>query len=244
MNIRNLAYTFTLTLFLAVSPFCNSEESRPNTLAQSEKEEGWVLLFDGKTPEGWRGYRREDMPPGWKVINGALVRVSGGEGGLGAGGGDDLITIEQYKNFELKLQWKISPGGNSGILYHVTEVTPASWRNAPEMQVLDNAAYVGRDPKQLAGALYDLYAAEKDVARSAGEWNRVRLRVNDGRVEHWLNGEKIVEYEIGSDEWKQRVANSKFKDLPHFAKAEAGHICLQDHSNRVSFRDIKLRPLE
>jgi hypothetical protein len=141
----------------------------------------------------------------------------------------------------LVLDWKIVAGGNSGILYHVSEDAVTSWHVAPEMQVLDNTKYPNRSKKELAGACYDLYAPTKDVTRPVGEWNQAQLVVNDSRVEHWLNGEKIVTYELGSDDWNARVAASKFKDKPKFAVQRKGHICLQDHSDRVEFRNIKIR---
>jgi predicted amidohydrolase len=215
----------------------------PNTLTDDEKQAGWRLLFDGQTTSGWRGYNRQDMPAGWKVIDGVLTRVSGGAGGKGAGGGDDIITLDQYDNFELTLEWRIVAGGNSGLMFRVKEGAVTSWHVAPEMQILDNTKWPTRDKRQLAGACYDLYAPEKDVTRSTGEWNQVRLVARGPHLEHYLNGIKQVEYEIGSDDWNQRVAASKFKDKPDFAKATKGHICLQDHSDKVEFRSIKLREL-
>jgi quercetin dioxygenase-like cupin family protein len=228
---------------LAAGLFAQEASPQPNTLSEEEKKAGWRLLFDGKTFDGWRGYKMDTVPPGWKVIDGAFVRVKGGAGGKGAGGGDDLITTEQFDNFELVLEWKIVEGGNSGILWRVTEDAETSWHTAPEMQVLDNAKYKGRNRAQLAGACYDLYAASKDVTRPAGEWNQVRVVADRNRIEHWLNGEKIVEYEIGSDDWNRRVAKSKFKTMAGFARAARGHVCLQDHSNEVRYRSIKIRPL-
>jgi len=186
----------------------------------------------------------KEMPKGWKVIDGALVRVSGGPGGKGAGGGDDIITIEQYGDFELTLEWKIAAGGNSGVLYRVVEGADTSWHVAPEMQVLDDAKYPRRDKRQLAGSCYDLYAPAKAVTRPAGEWNQAKVVADGEHVEHWLNGEKLLEYELDSDDWNNRVANSKFRKLARFAKAMKGHICLQDHSDRVEFRNIKIRLLD
>jgi cytochrome c len=215
----------------------------PNVLTEAEKKAGWKLLFDGRSTDGWRGYKMAGMPPGWKVLGGALVRVSGGAGGKGAGGGDDIITLAQYDNFELSLEWKIVPGGNSGFLFRVSEDAVTAWHTAPEVQILDNAKYPTRDKRQLAGACYDLYAPTRDVTRPAGEWNQLRLLVDGNHVEHWLNGEKIVAYELGSPDWKTRVAGSKFKKMTGFAKNAKGHICLQDHSDRVEFRNLKIRPL-
>lgn len=204
---------------------------------------GWQSLFDGRTTDGWRGYKMDKMPPGWKVIDGILTRVSGGAGGKGAGGGDDIVTVEEYESFELSLEWRIAAGGNSGILYHVSEQAVTSWHEAPEMQVLDNSKWPTRDKRQLAGSCYDLYAPSRDASRGPGEWNRAGLVVRGRRVEHWLNGEKIVEYEVGSEDWNQRVAASKFKNRPAFGKATKGRICLQDHSDKVEYRNIKIRRL-
>lgn len=212
-----------------------------NTLTEEEKEAGWTLLFDGKTTERWRGYKRETVPPGWKVIEGVLSRVSGGEGGKGAGGGDDIMTREKFESFELKLDWKVVKGGNSGVVFHVSEDAPASWRSGPEMQILDDSAHPRRTHKHYAGACYDLYAPAKDVDKPPGEWNRARLLVNGNHVEHWLNGEKVVEYEMWSDDWNKRLAASKFKNMPRFAKNTTGYICLQDHTKIMRFRNIKIR---
>jgi hypothetical protein len=212
-----------------------------NTLTEAERKAGWKLLFDGKTTAGWRGYQKETMPPGWKVIDGALVRVQGGEGGKGAGGGDDIVTLEEFESFELSLEWKISPGGNSGVLYRVSEKPVTAWHYALEVQILDNAAYPGRSVKELAGALYDLYAPAQDMTKPAGQWNRMRIVVKGESVEHWMNETKIVEYVIGSEDWNKRVAASKFAVRPQFGTIKKGPICLQDHSDRVEFRNIKIR---
>lgn len=216
-----------------------------NTLSEEEKQAGWRLLFDGQTTAGWRGYKMDTMPPGWNVIDGALVRVSGGAGGKGAGGGDDIITLEQFDNFELRLEWKVvDRAGNSGVVLRASEDAVTSWHTGPEMQILDNAAYPGRDVRQLAGACYDLYPPAKDVSHPRGQWNAAAVVANGTHVEHWLNGVKLLEYELGSDDWKTRVAQSKFKAMPHFQQPpRKGHICLQDHTARIEFRNIKLREL-
>lgn len=214
-----------------------------NTLTEAEKSAGWKLLFDGKSTAGWRGYRLKEMPPGWSVIDGALVKVKGGAGGKGAGGGDDIVTTEEFKSFELSLEWKIVRNGNAGVLYHVSEEAVTAWHFAPEVQILDNTTWPNRDRRQHAGACYDLYAPAKDVTKPVGEWNHFRILVNGAHVEHWLNGEKIVTYELWSDDWKERVAKSKFKDKPKFGTFKRGPICLQDHSDRVEFKNLKIRPL-
>jgi hypothetical protein len=244
---RDMAAKFMKILILIVLLASSVPISKAdnNVLSDDEKKAGWRLLFDGKTTEGWRGYKMKEMPPGWKVVDGALVRVSGGAGGKGAGGGDDIITVEQFANFELQLDWKIvDKAGNSGIVLRASEDATTSWHTGPEVQLLDNAAYPGRSVKQMAGACYDLYAPIKDVSRAVGEWNQIRIVANGPRIEHWLNGTKVVEYELGSEEWKKLVAQSKFKDMKHFKTPPSkGHICLQDHTARLEFRNIKIRPL-
>ncbi len=228
------------TMAASVAP---STGGSVNKLTPVEKKAGWRLLFDGKTTKGWRGYNSKEFPRGWQIIDGAFVRVTGGVGGKGAGGGDDIITVDQYDDFELSLEWRTVPGGNSGVLYRVTEGAVTSWHVAPEMQVLDNTKHPTRSTKQMAGALYDLYGVDRDLARGPGEWNAAKVVARGNHVEHWLNGTKVLECELGSEDWKARIASSKFKDMPEFAKARKGHVCLQDHSNKVEYRNIKLRPL-
>jgi hypothetical protein len=241
--MKCLSFAFAVTLLTLVAARLDAAEPQPNSLTDDEKKAGFKLLFDGKSTDGWRGYKMKEMPPGWKVIDGVLTRVAGGAGGKGAGGGDDIVTKDKYDNFELRLQWRVGKGVNSGILYRVTEDAVTSWHVAPEMQVLDNEGFGDPNPLHHAGALYDLYAPVKDVRRPIADWNDVRLVVNGNHVEHWLNGVKVVECEIGSDDWNERVAKSKFKDRPNFAKAKTGYICLQDHSGRIEYRNIKIRKL-
>ena len=143
------------------------DQPASNTLTDAEKKDGWKLLFDGKTTTGWRGYKMKEMPPGWSVENGAMCRLKGGAGGKGAGGGDDIVTVDEYESFDLKIEWKIVAKGNSGILYHASEEPVTAWHFAPEMQVLDNGPWEKRDKRQLAGACYDLYAPAKDATRRA-----------------------------------------------------------------------------
>lgn len=217
--------------------------AEPNTLTDAEKQAGWKLLFDGKTTAGWRGYQMDKMPPGWSVVDGALVRLKGGKGGKGAGGGDDIVTVEQFASFDFQLEWKIVTNGNSGVLYHVSEEPITAWHYAPEVQILDNTQHPNRTRTQHAAACYDLYAPSRDTTRPVGEWNLMRVLVNGPHVEHWLNGVKVVEYELWSDDWNARVAKSKHKEHPKFGTFRTGHIALQDHSDRIEFRNIKIRPL-
>jgi isopenicillin-N epimerase len=209
------------------------EQRLPNTLSEAERAAGWRLLFDGRTTDGWRGFRRDAMPDGWQVRDGTLARVAQ------AG---DIITTEQFSSFELTLEWKVAAGGNSGIFFHVTENADYVWQTGPEMQILDNAGHRdGLQPETSTGSNYALHAPSRDVARPAGEWNAVRLIVRGDHVEHWLNGEKIVEYELGSDDWEARVAASKFGEMPGYGRNRRGHIALQDHGDPVEFRSIRIR---
>ena len=193
----------------------------------------WRPLFDGRTTAGWRGYRRPDVPAGWQIVDGAFTRVA--EAG-------DLITVEQFGDFELELEWMIAPGGNSGIMFHVTEDHGAPWETGPEYQILDNSAHHdGLDPLTSAGSDYALYAPASDETRPPGEWNQTRILVRGPHVEHWLNGEKLLEYELHSDDWKARVAASKFATMPDYGQRPRGHIALQDHGDRVAYRNIRVR---
>jgi hypothetical protein len=210
-----------------------------NTLTDAERAAGWKLLFDGKTTEGWRAYRGKTMPDKWQVVDGTLTFHP-----KASGKGGDIITVEQYDNFELALEWKIAPGGNSGIMYRVAETEDAPYYTGPEYQLLDNAKHAdGRSRLTSAASCYALYAPSKDMTKPVGEWNKTRLIVNGSHVEHWLNGEKVVTYEIGSTGWEERVKASKFKDWKRFGKETKGHIDLQDHGDAIAFRNIKIRPL-
>jgi hypothetical protein len=211
------------------------EDAAPNTLTVEERTAGFRLLFDGRTTQGWRGWRRPAMPDGWQVVDGALTLV---------GRGGDIITEEQFASFELRLDWKVEPGGNSGIFFHISEDSSFAWsyESGPEMQVLDDARHRdGASRLTSAGACYGLYPAPPGVVRPAGEWNQVRLVVNGNLVEHWLNDRKIVEYELGSPDWEARVRASKFAQWPGFARTRRGYIALQDHGDRVEFRSIRVR---
>jgi hypothetical protein len=207
-----------------------------NTLSASQARAGWNLLFDGKSTAGWRNYKKETVGPGWTVVNGLLTR-SGKDAG-------DIITADKYRNFELALDWRVAEGGNSGIFYRATEDNDYIWQSAPEMQVLDDARHAdGKSPLTSAGSNFALYPAPRGIVRAAGEWNSARVIVNGNHVEHWLNGQKLLEYELGSAEWSDRVAKSKFSTMPNYGKASEGHIGLQDHGDLVEFRNIRIRVL-
>ncbi|MBK7645390.1 MAG: DUF1080 domain-containing protein [Planctomycetes bacterium] len=197
-------------------------------------ESGWTTLFDGKDTSHWRGYKQQDMPEkGWAVENGVLENH---------GGGGDIVSREEYADFELALEWKIPAGSNSGIFFHASEDHGYVWESAPEMQILDDAGHPdGKNPKTSAGSNYALIAPPANVTRPVGCWNQVRLLVRGSHVEHWMNGVKLLEYELWTPEWKALVAGSKFASMPGYGLNPTGHLALQDHGDEVSFRDIKVR---
>ena len=228
--------TFLPFVALSLASCHAAAQAAANRLSPEEQRGGWVLLFDGQTTAGWRGYQMPAMPSGWTVVDGALTRT-------GAGG--DIITTGQYASFELALEWKLAPGGNSGVMYRVTEADEWSYRTGPEMQILDDAAHAdGLNRLTAAGSAYGLYAAPAGIVTPAGEWNQARILVQGSHVEHWLNGVKVVSYELGSAEWQAKVAASKFGAWPGYGRAPRGHIALQDHGDPVAFRNIKIREIQ
>ena len=209
-------------------------EAPVNQLTAEEEAAGWKLLFDG-TLNAWRGYRRDDAPGGWSVVGGSLAFTPGVDGGT-------LITRDQFGDFGLALDWKVAEGGNSGVFYRATEAERAPYWTGPELQVLDNAGNPdGSTPETSAGANYALHAPVGDVTRPVGEWNQVRIVVRGAHVEHWMNGVRIVQYELWADEWRAAVAATKFADWPGYGMAEVGHIGLQDHGDPVWYRNIRIR---
>ncbi|PIE23525.1 MAG: hypothetical protein CSA62_06695 [Planctomycetota bacterium] len=238
---RCLAILFTTALSAGAS---NAQEQAPpaavapaNTLSAAEQKAGWQLLFDGKSSEHWRGFKKKAFPQkGWKIENGTLHVIAGG-------GGGDIITKQKHRDFEFVLDWKVDvPNANSGIIYRVSEALDWTWQTGPEMQILG-------DPKPstvstCAGGLYALYDSAKTKKLSPiGQWNRARIIVVGNHIEHWLNGVKLLECEMHSPDWYKRVAKSKFGKMPFFGTVGCGHIALQEHGSNVWFRNIKLRPL-
>lgn len=223
--------------FLAVAFLATGCSTNKPCCSSSDAKSGWVTLFDGKSTEAFRGFKRDSFPKeSWKVEDGVLKTIPGN--------GTDVITRDEYESFELTLEWKISPGGNSGVMYHVSEAFNTAWQTGPEMQVLDDSKHKdGGNPKTSAGALYALIAPTNKVVKPAGEWNQVRLLVNKNHVEHWLNGRKVVQYELNSPELEKLIAESKFAKMPRFAKEKLGHIALQHHHDEVWYRNIKIRRL-
>lgn len=225
-------------------------QTASDALTPAERRSGWELLFDGESTKGWRNYQSDTVGSGWVVKNGVLNRAAKGAG--------DLITVEQFENFELSLEYKISEGGNSGVLFRVTEEGKKAWHTGPEIQLYDNAG----PGTQKAGWLYDLYQPVKpkwsmnveqqagiitpkidDATRPAGQWNQLYVRVSPRQSQVALNGVAYFNFQIGDSDWNSRVAASKFSKFESFGKATKGHLCLQDHGNDVAFRNIKIRKL-
>jgi len=197
----------------------------------------WEVLFDGKTVQGLRGYRQTDFPSkDWVVVDGTLKTIPGH--------GVDLISENIYKDFELELEWKVSTGGNSGIFYYATEEGDYIWQSAPEMQVLDNDTHTdGKNTLSSAGALYDLIMPSNVTLKPVGEFNKVRIKAKDNKIEHWVNGNKVLEYNYGSDEMWDLVEKSKFNTMPPFAKSDEGHIGFQGDHGEIWYRNIRIRKL-
>ncbi|WP_052574257.1 3-keto-disaccharide hydrolase [Gemmatimonas aurantiaca] len=204
--------------------------------AQTATPGAWVSLFNGQAISGWHNYKTPGAPVvGWSAINGELVR---------SGPGGDLTTDKQYTNFELELEWKVEAGGNSGIIYRIDPASEVSYTSGPEMQILDDTKHPdGKNPLTSAGANYALHAPPAGIVKPVGEWNAIRLIVNGNHVEHWLNGIKAVEYELGSPDWETRRQASKFATWTGYGRAARGYIALQDHGDRVAFRNLRIREL-
>ena len=219
----------------------------PNTLTQAEKDSGWKLLFDGQTGEGWHSYNKPTLGKSWKVIGGALTLDSTKTPGQWqASDGGDICTAKEYENFEFTTDWKICPCGNSGIMILGVEDTAIQyvWQTGPEIQILDNTCHEdGKIIKHRAGDLYDIIKSSSEPVKPAGEWNTQNITLNKGHLILTMNGVKVVETDMWTDDWKKLVAASKFKDMPKFAVAHKGHIALQDHGFPVYFRNIKIREL-
>jgi hypothetical protein len=227
-----------------------AQKSSDNKLSKTEKKEGWILMFNGKNTENWRGFNRPDAPGVWSVSEGTLFCKAMKNEEAEPGQKGYIIYGEQFSNFHLKVDWKISEGGNSGIFYLGAEEGYSSIVNtAPELQVLDNErhpdAKQGKNGNRLSGALYDLIPAEPQNANPAGEWNSVEVIVKDGLLKHIMNGEEVLSVQLWTEEWKELVAGSKFPKIREdwYDVPREGYIGLQDHGNDVWFKNIKIRKL-
>jgi hypothetical protein len=231
-------------ILLAITNLKAQTTDLHNTLSNDDIKQGWQLLFDGKTLTGWKGYNSDQVFSCWSVSDGELVCQ--GEGGSVTAG--DIITIANYDNFELSLEWNISKAGNSGIFYHVLEGNQyhAAYETGPEYQLIDDAGWPDKlEEWQKTGADYAMTPASKDkILKPSGEWNQSRISYNKGHVEYWLNGMKVVEFQVNSPEWKLKKAEGKWKDYPGYASSGNGHIGLQNHGSGVKFRNIKIRRLD
>jgi hypothetical protein len=242
---------FAATIFCAVNHSLRaaddstSADSAPaNTLTAAEKAAGWKLLFDGKTTDGWEGFKGKGIGRGWKVEDGALVCADPKTAG-------DILTKDQFGAFELSLDYNISENGNSGVIFHSTEDGPTTWATGPEVQLFDNNQAPGHE-NQLSGWLYQLYKPAEDsktgkpmdATKPAGQWNHLRLLITPDNCEVDMNGKKYFNFVLGSRDWNERVAKSKFASMAYFGKAERGHLVLQGDHGSVSFRNIKIRPIQ
>ena len=246
MNMYRILFFLSICGWLAAS--CSSpsentsetnEENSPAETTPSSAESDWTVLFDGSGLDAWRNYKSDSVA--WRVEDGAL-NTTGGSG--------DLITKETFGNFELEFDWRITEGGNSGVIYLAQESDEynSTYETGPEYQLIDDKSYgtvhnVELEKNQMSGANYALDEPQNVQLKPLGEYNQSKIVVNEGHVEHWLNGQKVVEYDLWTDEWNARVAETKFKDMPDYGKSKSGHIALQDHGDPVWFKNIRIRRL-
>jgi hypothetical protein len=219
---------------------CRQEPSPPNggaPVLAGEASETWTPLFDGSTFAGWRGYGRDDVPDGWIIDDGAL-HFTRADGDINTG----IITEQTFSDFELQFEWRIAPAGNSGVFFHVVEGRhDAIWKTGPEYQIVDNAGHPdGRNPVTSAASNYALHGPEQDHAKPAGEYNEGRIVVRGGRVQHWLNGRRVVDYYLGDSDWLARVEETGFRDWPAYGLARTGHIAIQE-GGPVWYRNLRIR---
>jgi hypothetical protein len=224
---------------------CVAQDSKAGAEAKPERrgrlrgrrqEAGFNHLLKGDgAADLWKGYGKDGWPDGWKIEDGVLHRHA-------AGG--DLVSKKEYGDFDLRFAWKVSPGGNSGVMYRVSEEKEPAYFTGPEYQVLDDDKHKdGQNPVTSTGSVYAMYPPAKDVSKPAGEWNRSRILAEGNHVQHFLNGEKVADVELGSDDWKEKLAASKFATWPKFGKNERGHIVLQDHGDEVWYRNMRIKEL-
>ncbi|MBX3365599.1 MAG: DUF1080 domain-containing protein [Phycisphaeraceae bacterium] len=242
MTFSALLLTVCTAAFCAPTPNHERAESLapPNTLTAIEAASGWQLLFDGATSTGWRGFRQPAFPTrGWVIVDGELRHTKGG-------GGGDIVTTDQFGDFELSLEFRVTPGANSGIIYRASEKHGAPWMTGPEYQVLDDAASnMTPDHMHSVGSVYEMCSPAADKpTKPAGEWNHARIRIYDGVLQHFLNGREVVNARLDGREWQDKIRWSKFRGYAGFGMESVGHIALQDHGDEVHYRNIKVRDLK
>lgn len=240
-RLRSIAFMLSLPILAACQGTQDSGESidtaSSSTMTDSiDAQSQWTSLFDGATLNGWQGHGTPGVtPPGWSVENGTLVRSDSG---------GDLVTVDQYANFELEFEWMVGSAGNSGVFYRINPDVERTYMSAPEYQVLDDSLHAdGKSRLTSAGAVYGLYPSPEGHTRPTGEWNQGRIVVDGAKVEHWLNGTLMAAYELWSPDWEQRVKDSKFNEWPSYGRATRGHIGVQDHGDRVAYRNIRIKVL-
>lgn len=218
---------------------CSKKQSL-NTLSQNEMNEGWTLLFDGKSLDNWKTFNGGAVT-GWRMEDGILYNS-----GVGSDHGGDIITKKEYTNFELKIEWKVAPQSNSGIFYHVQEgLTDAIYESGPEYQLIDDKGWPEKlEAYQHSGANYGMNAPQNAKVMPIDDWNTSRILVKGSHVEHWLNGTKVVEYELWTPEWEENKAHSKWAEAPYYGMGKSGHVGLQDHGGQTMFRNIKIRKIK
>ncbi|MEO9146247.1 MAG: DUF1080 domain-containing protein [Ginsengibacter sp.] len=231
---------FAVISFIMVS-YSVPQNTKDNTLTKKEKAEGYFLLFDGKTMDGWRTFRNQSAES-W-AVDGGTLHCKGSAANYGAITAD-LMTKNRYENFDFSVDWKISYQGNSGILYMVTEDSPYSYQSGPEYQIIDDKNFPEKlEDWQHTAANYAMNPAPTARPHPSGEWNHTRIIVNGNHVEHWLNGKKVVEYELYSPDWYKRKAEGKWKDYPIYGKSKSGYITFQNHGSEAWFKNIKIKKL-
>jgi len=230
------AVIFGIAAFLSVV----AQNDKINTLSEKEKKEGWRLLFNGKNLDGWRTFQGKEIS-GWKVIDGVL-----NNSGVGSDHGGDIITREKFQNFELSLEWKIAPQSNSGIFYHVNEkIGTAIYESGPEYQLIDDKGWPDKlRDDQYSGANYGMHAPKNAVVKDVNDWNQARIIVDGAHVQHYLNGVKVVDYQLWDNDWKLLKEKGKWKDYPYYGMARKGQIGLQDHGGLAQFRNMKIKVIK
>ena len=230
------AVIFGIAAFLSVV----AQNDKINTLSEKEKKEGWRLLFNGKNLDGWRTFQGKEIS-GWKVIDGVL-----NNSGVGSDHGGDIITREKFQNFELSLEWKIAPQSNSGIFYHVNEkIGTAIYESGPEYQLIDDKGWPDKlRDDQYSGANYGMHPPKNAVVKDVNDWNQARIIVDGAHVQHYLNGVKVVDYQLWDNDWKLLKEKGKWKDYPYYGMARKGQIGLQDHGGLAQFRNMKIKVIK